>query len=66
MPPFKTVSRDFPRGDVDNYAKSVLDLITKREEIWHDDNQVVTLYTTKRLAVNEEPHTFVYIRELAP
>ena len=64
MPPFKTVTRDYPRGDVDNYAKSVLDLITNRNEIWTDDNQVVVLYSLKGFTDDDEPHTHVYIREI--
>lgn len=67
LPPFKTVTRDYPGGDVDNYAKSVLDIIGKTEGVWSDDTQVVVLSSTKRFtAAGEEPHSYVYIREVSP
>lgn len=37
----------YPKGDVDNYAKSVLDAITKNGTYWHDDSQVVHLHVWK-------------------
>lgn len=44
----KTTKLPHPRGDVDNYSKSVLDAITADGRFWHDDTQVRTLCATKR------------------
>lgn len=64
LPHFKTVVRDVPKGDVDNYVKSVLDLITSTERVWVDDIQVNCLEVTKRFVKDgEEPHCSVHIRE---
>lgn len=64
LPPFKTVDRDVPKGDVDNYLKSVLDLITSTNRVWDDDIQVNVAHSTKRFTADgEEPHTYVHIRE---
>ena len=60
LPPFKTVSRDWPRGDVDNYAKAALDVINKRGTVWVDDIQVVSLTVQKTFS--DEPHTSIHIR----
>lgn len=50
----------FPRGDVDNFAKGPLDVITKVGGYYDDDNQVVMLLTSKRFAeYGEEAHTKV-------
>jgi Holliday junction resolvase RusA-like endonuclease len=43
----EVVCATIPRGDVDNYAKSVLDACTKRG-VWHDDKQVKLLVVGKR------------------
>lgn len=45
----RTSKLQFPGGDVDNYAKSVLDGLTKIQ-VWKDDKQVVSLHVTKRFA----------------
>jgi len=58
----KTTQRDYPRGDVDNYAKATLDAVTKCERAWADDDQVLSLTTTKRFAKpGEAPHTEVIV-----
>lgn len=55
-----TTKRDFPKGDVDNYAKAPLDVMTKLG-FWDDDDQVLGLFTAKRFTVgDEEPGTHVY------
>jgi Holliday junction resolvase RusA-like endonuclease len=53
-------AREYPRGDVDNYTKAALDIITKSRLIWKDDTQVTILLSTKRYArPGEEPHTII-------
>ncbi len=56
----KKLTVELPRGDVDNFAKAVLDAITRSELIWVDDTQVKVLTTGKRYAhEGEEPHTYI-------
>jgi Holliday junction resolvase RusA-like endonuclease len=67
LPHFKTVVRDAPKGDVDNYAKSVMDLLTKAVDFWGDDAQVLVLHTHKRFVKDgERPFTYVYVKEVNP
>lgn len=56
----KTTKLETPRPDVDNYAKSVLDAITKDGRFWKDDTQVSELHVTKTWA-NDEPAIYVTI-----
>lgn len=44
----KKPSNDYPRGDVDNYAKAYLDSITYAQLAWVDDIQVIELIVNKR------------------
>lgn len=63
----RTSKLAFPRGDIDNFAKGPLDVITKSERVWLDDNQVVGLIAFKRFAESgEKPGTNVTIMELEP
>lgn len=63
--PAKPTSK-VPVGDVDNYAKGPLDVITKSGNVWGDDKQVVSLRVSKRYAEpGESPHTKTTIREAA-
>jgi len=54
----KTTKRDCPRGDVDNYAKAILDAITGHKDqpknYWRDDDQITDLAMTKRFAAPGE------------
>lgn len=54
VPAPKKTAREYPRGDVDNFAKGPLDAITKAPDyedgitkIWGDDDQVVMLFICK-------------------
>ncbi len=65
MAPPKTVKRTYPRYDIDNYTKSVLDLITKTGAVWDDDDQVTVCCAWKRFTQgDEEPYVHVYLREV--
>jgi len=65
LPPYKTVSTPWPKGDNDNYEKAVWDIITKGGPIWKDDVQVCLNLTGKRFITDgEKPHAAVYIREI--
>ena len=57
----KTSKKDFPRGDVDNYAKAPMDILTKKK-FWTDDDMVTFMGSSKRFAdPDEEPRTEVSI-----
>lgn len=49
----KTSKLTSPRGDIDNYVKAVLDVITKRG-LWEDDSQVTRLTATKKFTAKGE------------
>lgn len=52
----KTTKHNAPQGDVDNFAKGPMDLLTKSEKAWLDDRQIVFLTVVKRYAADgEEP-----------
>lgn len=57
----KSSKRDYPRGDVDNYDKAVLDAITSHTDLWNDDDQIVHLRSSKVFTTKEE-HVGCYIR----
>ncbi|MBP5855700.1 RusA family crossover junction endodeoxyribonuclease [Marivibrio halodurans] len=62
----KTTKRFWPKGDVDNYVKAPLDVLTKGEKVWKDDDQVVFCTSTKRFTeTGEAPGTFLYWFPLA-
>lgn len=61
----KTSKRTYPRGDIDNFAKGPLDLLTEHAPYWEDDDQVVLAVATKRFAEGgEEPGVGVHWFEL--
>lgn len=43
----------FPKPDIDNYEKTILDAITKAGNVWHDDHQVVQLNSIKLFAAED-------------
>lgn len=51
----KTTNRDYPRGDVDNFAKGPLDSMTNAGSFWEDDDQITALAVVKRYAEPDEP-----------
>lgn len=58
----RTSKLSLPKGDVDNYAKGPMDVVTKAEEFWHDDSQVAWLVSGKRFAAaGEQERTEVHI-----
>lgn len=60
----RTSKLDMPRQDVDNFAKSVLDALTKAGA-WLDDAQVARLTIEKRFAAKTEAgHVSIEIRLL--
>lgn len=61
----KTGKLRFPRGDVDNYVKGPLDVMTKSGNFWIDDDQVVELTVTKRYCHDgEDPGIHIYYQPL--
>ncbi len=59
----KSPANSFPMGDVDNYAKAVLDSI-QGKAILKDDKQVTRLNVVKRYTLpEEEPHIHIYSKE---
>ena len=53
----KTTKLDFPKPDVDNYAKAILDACNGH--LWVDDKQIKALYVTKDWANPGEDGYFV-------
>lgn len=56
-----------PRGDVDNYVKGIMDVMTKSDRFWNDDVQVVALYAYKRYCdplTPESAGSHVYLYEV--
>jgi Holliday junction resolvase RusA-like endonuclease len=61
----RTSKLAYPRGDVDNYAKGPLDLVTKSQKLWKDDNQIVAMSCIKRFAEpGEQPRSNIYVHPL--
>lgn len=52
----KTTERGWPKADIDNFAKAVLDTMNKK--VWEDDSQIVSIYVTKQWAAAGEDGYF--------
>ena len=58
----RTTKLASPNGDIDNFAKGPLDLITKSELAWVDDKQIVAMTAIKRFAnPGETPRSIITI-----
>lgn len=57
----KKPSKAYPRADVDNYAKGVLDACNG--VIWIDDSQIVALIVTKEYALMDSIQLTVFCNE---
>lgn len=57
----KTTKREVPNGDVDNYAKLVLDCCTGF--LWEDDTQIQLLSCQKNWA-KDRPGIHVWVKEI--
>lgn len=53
VPRPKTSKLTYPKPDIDNYEKSLLDAITQAGGIWDDDCQVITLTSTKQFVTDD-------------
>lgn len=53
IPKPKTSKLLYPKPDIDNYEKALLDAITQAEGIWEDDCQVLTMTTSKTFVTDE-------------
>jgi Holliday junction resolvase RusA-like endonuclease len=60
----KTSKLAYPKPDVDNYEKTLLDAITKAGNLWHDDHQVVSV--THRKAWSPEDGHVGYSVSITP
>lgn len=56
----KNPAHSYPRGDLDNYAKGVLDCLVKGCKIIHDDSQIIALHLRKAYALPTiDPHILI-------
>lgn len=52
----KTTKLEYPRADVDNYSKSILDCLNGK--LWDDDSQIIALFISKKWAKEGESGYF--------
>ena len=53
----KTTKLDLPRPDIDNYLKSIFDILN--ENLWSDDRIIQSIYATKQWAEKDTSGYFV-------
>jgi Holliday junction resolvase RusA-like endonuclease len=53
----KTTKLDMPRPDIDNFLKSIFDVLNKK--LWLDDNIIRSVYATKQWAEEGEDGYFI-------
>jgi|688.fasta_scaffold27779_17 Holliday junction resolvase RusA-like endonuclease len=59
----KTTKLEYPRADVDNYSKAILDSLNGK--LWDDDSQIIALFISKQWAdCGEEGYFIVDIEEI--
>lgn len=62
---FTSLKKDYKKRDVDNMAKTVLDVLSE-SNFYKDDSQVRTILVSKRVELNKIPQNlgFIYIKTL--
>ena len=59
----KSTKLEYPRADVDNYSKAILDSLNGK--LWDDDSQITALFISKQWAnPDEEGYFIVEIEEV--
>jgi Holliday junction resolvase RusA-like endonuclease len=59
----KTTKLEYPKADVDNYSKAILDSLNGK--LWDDDSQITALFISKQWADSgEEGYFIVDIEEI--
>jgi Holliday junction resolvase RusA-like endonuclease len=53
----KSTKLEYPRADVDNYSKAILDSLNGK--LWDDDSQIIALFISKQWANPDEEGYFV-------
>lgn len=62
---YKGEQDNLGKGDLDNYSKAILDIITESKTIWKDDKQVDELHVIRK-KTNTKSKIMVIINELKP
>lgn len=63
----KTSKLLYPKPDIDNYEKSIMDAMTQAGHVWDDDCQVVDLRSSKRFVTNPDfEGIIVTLRSIQP